>query len=133
MQFAIKLAKSTDQVPVAAVLSIEDKIISYAVNSSSPAWYHAEFLVIQRTLNSLQVEFLDNMSIYVTLEPCMFCASLLNMVRIGSIYFGAYNRFNNGLCANLSKLTHLSNIEILGGFSESTCQSLLRSFFQNKR
>ena len=127
MKFTIELAENAVFVPVAAVIARNSQIVSWAVNSREAAWYHAEFLAVQHAKNAVDLTCCD---VYVTLEPCIFCTALLNLARVRNIYFGAYNRLENGLCSCLHKLNYLNaNAEIIGGFYESKCQSLLQNHF----
>ena len=136
MDFSIKLASNINDanIPVAAVVAINSSIISYSTNENDFVWYHAELLALKKAQQKLNKKFLVNASIYVTLEPCIFCSGLLNLVRIKNIYFGAYNNFNNGLSYCVKYLYYLKqHTNIIGGLCETKCQRLLSAFFKDKR
>lgn len=135
MRFAIQLAKTAPkkEIPVAAVIAVETNIISYAHNaieSFNKAWYHAEFLAVQSSVG----KYLSSASLYVTLEPCIFCAALLEKVKIKNIYFGAYNWNTASLTGNLNKFPYLlKNTTIIGGLYEQECSNILHDFFEEIR
>ena len=130
MEFAINLAENSNSVPVAAVITLNNQIISYATNSKHNIWEHAELLAIQ---NAQNVD-LSKCEIYITLEPCMFCSALLNITKIQNIYFGAYNRLDSGLLSLLPKLSYIqNNSKIIGGLHETSCQHLLTQHFERVR
>ena len=91
MEFAISSSEAefNDEVPVVAVVAIEEEIISVTKNQVEllkKPWCHAEFLAVSEACEALQTKYLDMASIYVTLEPCAFCASMLEKVRIKNIF-----------------------------------------------
>ena len=90
-----KSAQYHAEIPVFAAIADENNqvlsIAGNAVESTKCVWFHAEFLAISRAIEIVQSKYLDNCSIYVTLEPCSFCASMIEKTRIKNIYFGAYN------------------------------------------
>ena len=124
-----------DEVPVGAVLVYKEHVVlgnhNRCKEQKSPL-AHAEFLVIQKALEmSLDLSHID---LYVTLEPCWFCAGAIALSRIRRLYFGAYDPkggavFHNG-CV-LDKTFHKP--EIYGGIQERPCQELLQRFFKEKR
>lgn len=129
MKEALKMAHRAfrcQEVPVGAVIVHQEKIIARAHNLSehwSNPLAHAEFLVVLQAQKKLSSPYLEECSLYVTLEPCHFCMSALNLVRLGKLYFGAYQKvaFN------------AYSFDAIGGICESACQALLTTFFQQKR
>lgn len=138
-KLAIKTAQNAPQneIPVSAVVAIENKIISVATNNTFATgkdWHHAEYIAVCNTINELQVRYLTDASIYITLEPCIFCSALLEKVRVGHIYFGAYNTDKPALTECFSKLLYIkNNVEIIGGIYERACNNILVNFFNKMR
>ncbi|MDR0640812.1 MAG: nucleoside deaminase [Holosporales bacterium] len=139
MDFVIGRAMDSDsrEVPVAAAVVRNGEIISSATNaveSYGIPWNHAEFLAISDALKKLNSRYLDDSSIYITLEPCAFCAALLEKVRIKDIFFGAYDPKCGAIAHNI-KLFESSLIKpnIIGGIQEERCSILLKNFFNNLR
>jgi tRNA(adenine34) deaminase len=131
------LLRAPDEVPVAAAIVIDDKIISLATNTvqrdNSP-FCHAEFLCLTEAVRVLNTKYLNTASIYVTLEPCPFCASALDKVRIKNIYFGAYDQKGGGIF-NGPRIFDYSKrkVNIVGGIMEERCSLMMSNFFKNIR
>ena len=124
-------------VPVVSAVCVNDKIISLKSNqveANGIAWNHAEFLSVTDACSKLKTRYLDNASIYVNLEPCAFCASILEKVRIKNIYFGAYD-LKCGAIDNGIRLFDSSMIKpnIIGGIQEQRCSSIIKIFFERIR
>ena len=87
-----KIALSKGEVPIGAVIVADNKIIARAhnmVEALNDVTAHAEILAITSASNYIGGKYLENCSIYVTLEPCQMCAGALYWSRISKIYFGA--------------------------------------------
>ena len=79
-------------------------------------------------------KYLENMTLFVTLEPCTMCASAISEVHIKNLYFGAYDEKNGGI-EKLRVAFQRENIfmpTIYGGIMEKECSNLLKKFFKNK-
>ncbi len=143
MEYAIKEANKAylkGEIPVGAIILSENKkIIARAHNlieKTNNVSNHAEKLVIEKALKKTNLRFLQNCEIWVTLEPCIMCFSLICMTRLKKLYFGAgSNSCNKCYSLNLNtlskKLEH--KIEIYQGFSENICSNLIKKFFKNLR
>lgn len=142
MQEALKEAGKAfeeDEVPVGAVIVHEDKIIGRGHNQierlKDPT-AHAEIIAITSAVNYLGTKWLNQASLYVTIEPCSMCAGALVLARIKNLYFGASDP-KTGACGsvvnivNHKKLNH--RIKITKGILKTECGSLLKEFFSRKR
>ncbi len=142
MQEALKEARKAflkDEVPVGAVIVYKDKIIGRGYNQVETLrdpTAHAEILAITSAANYLNTKWLNEASVYVTIEPCSMCAGALVLSRIKNIYFGACDP-KTGACgsvvniANHKKLNH--KVKIKGGILRKQCGELLSRFFKVKR
>ena len=98
MRRAIALAeeaKRMDEVPVAAVLVLNDEIIGEAYNSpikSHDPTAHAEIMALRMGAASINNYRLLDTTLYVTLEPCMMCAGAMVHARIKRLVYGAADR-----------------------------------------
>ena len=84
-----KIALSKGEVPIGAVIVADNKIIARAhnmVEALNDVTAHAEILAITSASNYIGGKYLENCSIYVTLEPCQMCAGALYWSRISKIY-----------------------------------------------
>ena len=142
MHEALKEARKAaedDEVPVGAVIVFEGKIIARAHNQierlKDPT-AHAEMLAITSATNFLGTKWLNEASIYVTIEPCSMCAGALVLSRIKRVYFGAKDP-KTGACGsvinivNNKKLNH--RIKVDGGILDKECGALLSEFFSRIR
>ncbi|MDD5109400.1 MAG: tRNA adenosine(34) deaminase TadA [Candidatus Omnitrophica bacterium] len=142
MQEALKEAErasSEDEVPVGAVIVHKDKIIARGHNQierlKDPT-AHAEIIAITSAANYLGTKWLNDASLYVTIEPCSMCAGALVLSRIKNLYFGASDP-KTGACGsvvnivNHKKLNH--RIKVVKGILRLECSSLLKDFFKQKR
>ena len=139
MEFAISSADAdfSAEVPVVAVIAIGKEIISVAKNQvelCERSWYHAEFLAVSEACEVLRTRYLDMASIYVTLEPCAFCASLLEKVRIKNIFFGAYDTKCGAIDHGIRLFDHsMISPYIIGGIQEQRCSNIIKNFFERIR
>lgn len=126
-------------VPVGALIFVNDKIISKAhneVEKNSDAIRHAELISIQKAIKKVGYKHLLNATLVTTLEPCPMCAGAIVLARIPRVIFGAYDSKSGagGSVLNIlnnNKLNH--QVEVIGGILEKECSELLKSFFQNLR
>ncbi len=96
MQLALQeaeIAKSADEVPIGAVLVKDDRLVTKAhnrTNKSRNALQHAEKLVIEKALQQGE-KYLYDYTLYVTVEPCLMCAGMIILARVGRLVFGCYD------------------------------------------
>jgi tRNA(adenine34) deaminase len=139
---AVKEARKAfeeDEVPVGAVIVHKGRIIARGRNQierlKDPT-AHAEMIALTSATNYLSSKWLNDASLYATIEPCSMCAGALVLSRIKHIYFGAKDP-KTGACgsviniANHKKLNH--RIKVKGGILKKECSSLLKGFFKKKR
>ncbi len=134
-----EIAFNRDEVPVGAVIVHETKIISRAYNQvemlKDPT-AHAEMLAITQATNYLESKWLNECTMYVTLEPCSMCAGALILSRIKKIVFGTRDP-KTGACGSVlnilqhNKLNHA--VEIESGIATEKCSGILSEFFKKKR
>lgn len=138
---AIKQAKkgqTLDEVPVGAVLVLNDKVIAKAYNKREKdrdATAHAEILCIKKACKKLGDFRLLDAELYVTLEPCLMCFGAILNARIKKVYFGASMNKEGALsCEEIvqrAELNHKCEIE-KGVFAEE-CSNMVSEYFRSKR
>ena len=103
MQQALRQARmafDADEVPVGAVIVIENKIISRGYNQvemlADPT-AHAEMIALTSAFHYLGSKYLPDATIYITVEPCLMCAGALYWSKIGRIVYGASDEKNGYL------------------------------------
>ena len=87
--------------------------------------------VLTSASSYLQNKYLNDCTLYVTLEPCVMCAGATFWTRIGRIVFGASDE-KRGFLSISKKILHPKTI-VTGSVMENECSFLIRSFFQQKR
>ena len=130
-------AYAIKEIPVGAVLVDNDtqKIISRnynQMNKFNNAIKHCEINIIFETCEKLKKKYLNNMTMFVTLEPCSMCASAISEVHLDTIYFGAYDDKKGGV-EKLRIAFKRKNIfvpNIYGGIMEEECANLMKKFFK---
>jgi len=142
MQMALDeahLAAAIDEVPIGAVLVIDDVVVAKAHNlreSKQQAAAHAELLVIEQACEAIGSWRLENSTLYVTLEPCPMCAGAILMSRVKRVVYGAADPKAGcaGTLMNLltdERFNH--RCEVTAGLLEEECGQLLTNFFRKLR
>lgn len=129
-----QLSYDADEVPVGAVVVCNNRIIARAHNLTerlNDVTAHAEMQAITSAANFLNGKYLNECTLYVTLEPCVMCAGALSWAQAGRIVFGAPDQ-RRGFNLIEHRLLHPKTI-VTGGILAEECSSLLKTFFQKKR
>ena len=128
-----EIALSKGEIPIGAVIVIENQIIARAHNLTetlNDVTAHAEILAITAAANYLGGKYLDGCSIYVTLEPCQMCAGALYWSRISNLYYAAKDS-KRGFKAIGGKLHPKTKVS--GGILENESKEMLDKFFIARR
>ena len=123
-----------DEVPVGAVVVCEDRIIARAHNLTerlTDVTAHAEMQAFTAASNYLGGKYLDDCTLYVTLEPCVMCAGAAFWTQLGRLVFAASDDKRGFTLAGVP-LLHPKTM-VTTGVLESESSALLREFFQKKR
>ena len=137
MQEAIKeaeIALEIDEVPIGAVIVCRDKIVARAHNLSmrlNDFTAHAEMQACTSATNALGGKYLNDCTLYVTIEPCIMCAGACYWTQIGKVVYGAKDEKRGSSSTGLN-LYHPKTI-VEGGVLENECSGLMIEFFKNKR
>ena len=131
-----KKAFNSAEVPVGAIIVLNDKVIARAYNQVellSDSTAHAEILALTTAFNALGSKYLPDATIYVTLEPCLMCCGALFWSRVGKIVYGAADEKNG-----YKKLIGENNpfhpkTELIYGVLKEECARLMSDFFMPRR
>lgn len=121
------------EVPIGAVVVARGAVIGAghnAVESLADPTAHAEMLALSAACQALGAKYLDDCTMYVTVEPCPMCAGALYWAKIGRVVIGALdNRYGS------SRFGHLYHPKtaVHAGVLASECSGLVRSFFAQLR
>ncbi|WP_405247543.1 nucleoside deaminase [Cellulophaga sp. Asnod2-G02] len=121
------------EVPVGAIIVIQDKIIARAHNLTeqlNDVTAHAEMQVITAAANFLGGKYLKECTLYVTLEPCQMCAGALYWSQISKIVYAAKD-VDRG-CGAMGTTLH-PKTKIEGGVLKAEASALLKRFFTQRR
>lgn len=123
-----------DEVPVGAVLVCDGRIIARAhnmVERLNDVSAHAEMQLLTAGANVIGGKYLNECTLYVTVEPCPMCAAALSWSQIKRVVFGAPDE-KRGAHLFAPSLYHPKS-EIVGGVLADESADLMRKFFKNKR
>jgi tRNA(adenine34) deaminase len=143
MQQAISLArevKSSGDVPVGAlIVNDAGEIVSFGKNErekDNDPTAHAEIVAIRRASEKLGSWRLDDLTLIITLEPCVMCAGAILQSRIKRLVFGAFDQKAGAVGSSLDVIRDaraLSKVEVVSGVLESDAKLLLTDFFKLRR
>jgi len=128
------IALEKDEVPVGAVIVANGRIIARAHNLTetlNDVTAHAEMQAFTAAANSLDSKYLNDCTLYVTLEPCVMCAGAAYWTQIGRIVYGAPDP-KRGFTLTGQPVLH-PKTEVVSGILEAECASLMTGFFERKR
>jgi tRNA(adenine34) deaminase len=143
MQQAIAIAqevKSSGDVPVGAlIVNDAGEILSSGKNErekDNDPTAHAEIVAIRKASEKLGSWRLDDLTLIVTLEPCVMCAGAILQSRLKRLVFGAFDQKAGAVGSSLDVIRDvraLSKVEVVSGVLEDECAKLLTDFFATKR
>jgi tRNA(adenine34) deaminase len=123
-----------DEIPVGAVVVCRNRIIARAHNQTellTDVTAHAEMLALTAAANALGSKYLDECTLYVTLEPCVMCAGALGWAQLGRLVYGASDDKRGFMRFGKELLHPKTKVEF--GILTEECSDLMTLFFQNKR
>lgn len=137
MKEALKEAQKAfvkDEVPVGAVIVCENQIIAKARNYTetlNDVTAHAEMQAFTAAADYLGGKYLNECTLYVTLEPCVMCGGASYWTQLKKIVFGAADE-KRGFSILSENILH-PKTEVESGLMKEECSKLLTDFFQSKR
>lgn len=133
------IAYREGEVPVGAVAVHNGQIIAKAYNQVEKlkdATAHAEMLILTKISSCIGDWRFNDVTIYVTKEPCSMCAGAMVNCRLGKVVFGIYDKKYGAAGSALNVLNFkgsLHKVDSEGGVLHDECLSLFQSFFKNLR
>jgi len=130
-----QMAFDAGEVPVGAVVVCDNRIIARAHNQTeqlTDVTAHAEMIALTAASNHLGSKYLNDCTLFVTLEPCVMCAGALAWAQFGRIVYGASDEKRGFMMHGGKDLLHpKTKLEL--GILEDKCAELLKEFFKAKR
>lgn len=129
-----RYAADEDEVPIGAIIVWNGRIISKGHNMTerlSDPTAHAEMIAITAATEAIGGKYLNDCTLYVTVEPCPMCAGALAWSQIGKIVYGASDP-KRGFSRFTPSLMH-PKTEVISDVLAEECGNLVTDFFKNKR
>ena len=137
MREALKEARRAfdeDEIPVGAVVVCRDTIIARAHNMTerlTDVTAHAEMQAITAAAEYLGGKYLDECTLFVTVEPCIMCAGALGWAQLGRLVFGSHDE-RRGYQRFAPQALH-PRTEVVTDVLGEECTQLMKDFFKRKR
>ena len=137
MREALKEAHAAEQegeVPIGAVIACKGRIIAKGHNMTErlcDPTAHAEMIALTAATEALGGKYLQDCTLYVTVEPCPMCAAALAWAQIGAIVYGADDP-KRGYSQFTPSLLH-PKTEVRKGVNAEECSRIVTEFFQSRR
>ena len=127
-------AADRGEVPVGAVVVCRDRIIARAHNLTETlhdVTAHAEMQAVTAAANALGAKYLNDCTLYVTVEPCVMCAGAIAWAQVGRLVFGAEDE-KRGYQRYAPQALHPKTVVVKGVLADE-CAGLMKDFFRKKR
>lgn len=127
-------AAAEGEIPVGAIVVCKGQIISRAHNLTETlhdVTAHAEMQAITSAADYLGGKYLQDCTLYVTLEPCIMCAGAIGWAQISRLVYGASDE-RRGFSTFAPKALH-PKCEVVKGVFEEECKQMVVDFFKSKR
>ncbi len=128
-------AFDADEIPVGAIVVCNNKIIARAHNLTerlNDVTAHAEMQAITSAANYLGGKYLNECTLYVTLEPCVMCAGAIAWAQFAKLVFGASDTKKGFHLVSERNLLH-PKTEVISGVLKEECGDIMKLFFQKRR
>ena len=137
MMMALEEARSAGEegeIPVGAVVVWNGRVIARGHNMTErlgDPTAHAEMIALTAATAAVGSRYLDDCTLYVTMEPCPMCAGALNWAHIGKVVYGAADDVR-GYTIYTPSLMH-PKTEVSTGVLAGDCSAIVKDFFKGKR
>lgn len=127
-------ARAAGEIPVGAVVVCDGRVIARAHNLTETlcdVTAHAEMQAITAAANALGGKYLNDCTLYVTIEPCAMCAGAIGWAQLKRIVYGASDE-KRGYRQFAPQALH-AKATVTGGVLADECRALMQQFFQERR
>lgn len=137
MQLALEEARKAlerNEVPIGCVITCQQQIVGRGHNLTETlqdVTAHAEMQAITAAAQTLGGKYLNECTLYVTVEPCIMCAGAIGWAQIGRVVFGAHDE-KRGFQTFAPKALH-PKCTVEAGILQEECAQLMKDFFKQKR
>ena len=137
MKIALQEAQKAydeDEVPIGAIVVCKGRIVARAHNLTetlNDVTAHAEMQAITAAATNIGGKYLNECTLYVTVEPCPMCAGAIAWAQMGRVVYGAGDE-KRGYHRYAPEVMH-PKTEVLNGICADEATALMKKFFSNKR
>ena len=127
-------AAMDDEVPIGAVIVAGGRIIAKGHNMTEmlhDPTAHAEMIALTAATEAIGSKYLNDCTLYVTVEPCPMCAAALNWAQVGRIVYGASDP-KRGYSMYTPSLLH-PKTTVTSGIAADECSAIVTEYFKSKR
>jgi tRNA(adenine34) deaminase len=131
-----KLAAEEDEVPIGAVVVLNDRVIARGHNMTeklNDPTAHAEMIALTSSYNFVGSKYLPEAILYVTVEPCLMCVGAMYWSKLKKIVWGADDEKNGYKRITADQWPFHPKTEIVKGVLKEECGQLMSGFFRKKR
>lgn len=128
------LAEAEDEIPIGAVITFGGRVIAKGHNMTErlhDPTAHAEMIAITAATEAMGGKYMNDCTLYVTVEPCPMCAAALAWSQVGRIVYGAIDP-KRGYSKYTPSLLH-PKTEVSAGVLAEECGETVSEFFKKKR
>lgn len=129
-----KAAEAEDEIPIGAVIVFAGRVIAKGHNMTErlhDPTAHAEMIAITAATEAMGGKYLNECTLYVTVEPCPMCAAASAWAQVGRIVYGASDP-KRGYSLFTPSLLH-PKTDVVSGVLAEECGGMVTEFFRNKR
>lgn len=129
-----KAAEAEDEIPIGAVIVFAGRVMAKGHNMTErlhDPTAHAEMIAITAATEAMGGKYLNDCTLYVTVEPCPMCAAASAWAQVGRIVYGASDH-KRGYSLFTPSLLH-PKTEVVSGVLAEECGGMVTEFFRNKR
>ena len=129
-----KAAEAEDEIPIGAIIVFAGRVIAKGHNMTErlhDPTAHAEMIAITAATEAMGGKYLNDCTLYVTVEPCPMCAAASAWAQVGRIVYGASDP-KRGYSLFTPSLLH-PKTEVVSGVLAEECGGMVTEFFRNKR
>lgn len=129
-----RLAEEEGEIPIGAVIVCRGRVLAKAHNLTETlhdVTAHAEMQAITAAAEALGGKYLNDCTIYVTVEPCIMCAGAIGWAQISRLVFGTEDQ-KRGYTRYAPQALH-PRCKVTSGLLSDQCTALMQQFFQDKR
>jgi len=129
-----RAAEAVDEIPIGAVVVCHDQIIAKAHNLTetlTDVTAHAEMQAITAAASVLGGKYLNDCTLYVTVEPCVMCAGAIAWAQLGRLVYGTADE-KRGYSVYAPNALH-PKTQVTKGVMAEDCATMMQDFFKKKR